>query len=79
MGAGIMTNTGAATSDSARAQTAEVTVRDFARQYPTPNTLRGLAYCERGEISWQAMSELCARALTAGMSAVAGKSDALTH
>jgi hypothetical protein len=50
---------------------AETAVREFARQYDTPNTQRMVALCETGVIDWGQAGELSRNALAAGLSAVA--------
>jgi hypothetical protein len=49
---------------------AERDVRDFARQFPTPAVLRGLALCESGRITWEQMADLAARTLASALKEV---------
>lgn len=51
------------------ADEAEALVRQFAVQFPTPNVLKGLAYCESGRIAWADMARLAEEALTAAVQA----------
>jgi hypothetical protein len=46
---------------------AEADVRAFAQQFPTPNTLRALALCESGRITWEQVAALFARSLGAAL------------
>lgn len=50
---------------------AESLAREFARVYPTPNVLRGVALCEEGRIGWQEFAALCARSYGAAKAEVA--------
>jgi len=45
--------------------------REFARQYPTPNTLRAIALCEAGTLEWDRVADLFTRSLAAGIREVA--------
>lgn len=49
---------------------AERDVRKFAEQFPTPNTLRALALCESGRLSWESVADLFAQSLRAGLATV---------
>lgn len=40
---------------------AEALCRDFARVYPTPNVLRGVALCEAGTLAWVDVAAVFAR------------------
>lgn len=44
-------------------------VRDFVRQFPTPNTRRALALCESGRLAWSDVHELFRKSLAAGLAA----------
>jgi hypothetical protein len=49
----------------------ESAVRKFAVEYPTPNVLRMVAYCESGRITWTQAYELACKSLAEGLSVVA--------
>lgn len=50
---------------------AERDVRAFAAEFGhLPSVRQGLAYCESGRISWEAMADLCAKSLAAGLASV---------
>jgi len=49
----------------------ELDVRAFAAQFPTPNVLAAVAYCESGRLTWGQVYDLCREALSAGLAAVA--------
>lgn len=55
---------------TAPSATPEQFVRAFAAEYPTPNVLRALAYCESGRLEWAQVSALFGRSLAAGVAAV---------
>lgn len=55
---------------TATATTVESDVRDFARQFPTPNVLRAVALCEQGTLAWGQVHALFHRSLAAGLTAV---------
>jgi hypothetical protein len=46
---------------------AEADARAFAAEFPTPNTLRAIALCEAGILSWSEVAALFARSLAAGL------------
>lgn len=48
---------------------AEAQVREFAREYPLPNVLRGVSLCESGRISWDDFYVVCCNALADGIAA----------
>ena len=48
----------------------ESEVREFAREFDTPNVQRMVALCEAGRISWAEAYEISRRALAAGISGV---------
>lgn len=50
---------------------AEADVRDFARQFPTPNVQRALALCESGRLEWEAVAGLAREALAKALAVVA--------
>lgn len=50
--------------------TAEAECRDFAREFPTPATLRAIALCENGTLTWEQVHGLFHKALAAGLDAV---------
>lgn len=41
----------------------ETEVREFAAQFPTPNVLRAIAYCESGRLTWEQVHPICVEAL----------------
>lgn len=43
--------------------TAETECRDFSAQFPTPNVLAAIAYCETGRLGWSEVRDLFARSL----------------
>lgn len=49
---------------------AEADVRAFALQFPTANVAAALAHCESGRLSWEAVRDLFARSLEAGLAEV---------
>lgn len=51
--------------------THEAEVREFAREFPTPNVQRAVALCEAGTLSWAEVHELFRRSLGKGLAAVA--------
>jgi len=51
--------------------TLESEVREFAREFPTPQVQRLLALTEARRISWAEAHEISRRALAAGLGAVA--------
>lgn len=53
------------------ASTFEPEVREFAREFPTPNVQRAVALCESGRLSWVQVHELFRRSLAAGLAEVA--------
>jgi hypothetical protein len=52
------------------ASTSEQDVREFAAQFPTPNTLRALALCEAGTLTWAQVAEIFRSSLAEGLEAV---------
>jgi hypothetical protein len=48
----------------------ESDVREFAREFPTPNVLRAVALCEAGTLSWGEVHELFRRSLATGLATV---------
>ena len=48
----------------------ETQVRDFAAQFPTPNTLRALALCEAGTLGWAQVAKIFRSSLATGLAAV---------
>lgn len=53
------------------ASTLETEVREFAREFPTPNVLRAVALCESGRLDWAQVAELFRTSLAKGLEAVA--------
>jgi hypothetical protein len=49
---------------------AERDVRAFAAEFPTAQTLRAVALCESGRLSWLSVAELFARSLGSALSEV---------
>jgi hypothetical protein len=49
---------------------AERDVRDFAREFDTPNVRRMVALCESGRVGWDQAAELARKALAAGLAEV---------
>ena len=50
---------------------AETEVREFAREFPTPNVLRAVALCESGRLTWTQVHELFRASLAHGLATVA--------
>jgi hypothetical protein len=48
----------------------EIEVREFAREFPTPNVRRMVELCEQGRIAWSQAHELATHALAQGLAAV---------
>jgi hypothetical protein len=46
-------------------------VREFAREFPTPNVQRAVALCESGRLTWTQVHEIFRGSLAQGLSAVA--------
>jgi hypothetical protein len=46
-------------------------VREFAREFPTPNVQRALALCENGTLEWEQVHDLFKRSLVKGLAATA--------
>jgi hypothetical protein len=59
---GLMTSTASST---------ESQVREFAREFPTPNVQRAVALCEAGTLTWAQVHEIFKRSLAQGLSSVA--------
>lgn len=49
------------------ASPAELDVRAFAAEFPTPAVRQALAHCESGRLTWEAVAGLFARSLSAGL------------
>lgn len=49
----------------------EAEVREFAREFPTPNVQRAVALCEAGTLTWGQVYELFRRSLAKGLTEVA--------
>ena len=49
----------------------ESEVREFAREFPTPNVLRAVALCEAGTLPWEKVAELFRASLAKGLAEVA--------
>lgn len=45
------------------AETEEALVRQFAKEYPTPNVKRAVALCEDGTLPWSAVAGLFEKSL----------------
>lgn len=50
--------------------TVEAEVREFARQFPTPNVLRGVALAESGRITWADLHRVCGGSLRDALAVV---------
>jgi hypothetical protein len=50
---------------------AETIVREFARQFDTPNTRLMISLCESGRITWQQAEGIATKALRKGLAEVA--------
>jgi hypothetical protein len=48
----------------------ESEVREFAREFPTPNVQRAIALCEAGTLEWAQVHELFRRSLAVGLETV---------
>jgi hypothetical protein len=48
----------------------ESEVREFAREFPTPNVQRAVALCEAGTLTWAQVHELFQASLAVGLAAV---------
>lgn len=48
----------------------EVSVREFAAQYPTPHVKRMIRYCESGTITWTQAYEIACKSLSAGLASI---------
>lgn len=46
---------------------AELDCREFARQFPTPNTLKAISLAESGRLDWCSIAALFRRSLVAAM------------
>lgn len=49
----------------------EAEVREFAREFPTPNVQRAVALCEAGTITWAEVHEIFRGSLAKGLAEVA--------
>lgn len=49
----------------------ESEVRDFAREFPTPNVQRAVALCEAGTLTWAEVHQIFQRSLATGLWTVA--------
>jgi hypothetical protein len=58
-------------SISSSITTLEAEVREFAREFPTPNVQRAVALCESGQLPWAKVHELFKASLAQGLAAVA--------
>lgn len=58
------------TSTAASTASCEAEVREFAREFPTPNVRQAVALCESGRLSWAEVHEIFRRSLAVGLSAV---------
>jgi hypothetical protein len=67
-----ITNYGGNTArkESVMRSQSEIDVREFAREFPTPNVRQLLALCECGRVSWDDAAEVARDALKAGLKAV---------
>jgi hypothetical protein len=63
-------NTGDARREEGLMASSEKNVREFAAQFPTPNTLRALALCEAGTLTWAQVAEIFRSSLAEGLEAV---------
>ena len=48
----------------------ESEVREFAREFPTPNVLRAVALCEAGTLTWERVYEVFKASLVKGLAEV---------
>lgn len=55
----------------AMTSTSESLVREFAREFPTPNVKQLIELCEAGRITWEQAEGIAQKALANGMAAVA--------
>lgn len=53
------------------APSVESEVREFAREFPTPNVQRAVALCESGRLDWAEVHELLRRSLGHALTEVA--------
>jgi hypothetical protein len=51
--------------------TTEAEVREFAREFPTPNVQRAVALCEAGTLTWAEVHGIFKSSLARGLSSVA--------
>lgn len=49
----------------------EKQVREFAREFPTPNVKRAIALCEEGTLTWVQVEAIFASSLRKGLAEVA--------
>lgn len=57
-----------------RYDNAERDVRAFAEEFPLPSVLRGVALCESGRLSWEAVAALFAYATQDALFSTKGES-----
>jgi hypothetical protein len=50
--------------------TIESQVREFAREFPTPNVLRAVALCEAGTLTWSQVLGVFKQSLAKGLTEV---------
>lgn len=55
---------------SARVTPFEAEVREFVREFPTPNALLAVEHAEAGRLTWEQVHGLFAKALRAGLEEV---------
>ncbi len=48
----------------------ENSVREFAREFPTPNVKRAIALCEEGTLTWNQVETLFTESLKEGLAKV---------
>lgn len=51
--------------------TSEAQVREFAREFPTPNVQRAVALCEAGTLTWSEVAEVFRQSLGEALTTVA--------
>jgi hypothetical protein len=49
----------------------EKQVRDFGREFPTPNVKRAITLCEAGTLAWEEVEAIFASSLRKGLAEVA--------
>jgi hypothetical protein len=53
----------------------EKEVREFAKEFPGPNTQQLLRYASQGQITWREAYEIAKKAVADGLSSVSGTTD----